>query len=76
MTSTAWQTAVTVLQEATPPDVQGAVQGLASSGGAVASIVGLLLGGVLYFAGMLIMLYNSLKTIAGASDPAWGPILP
>jgi MFS transporter, DHA1 family, tetracycline resistance protein len=43
-----WPSLLAILSQATPPDVQGAVQGLASSGGAVASIAGLLLGGLLY----------------------------
>jgi MFS family permease len=43
-----WPSLMAILSRATAPDVQGAVQGLASSGGAIASIVGLVAGGLLY----------------------------
>ncbi len=43
-----WPSLLSVLSKATEPDVQGAVQGIAGSCGAVASILGMLSGGVLY----------------------------
>ncbi len=43
-----WPSLLALLSRATDHSVQGAVQGFASSTGAVASIVGLLLGGALY----------------------------
>jgi DHA1 family tetracycline resistance protein-like MFS transporter len=43
-----WPSLTAVISKATDPRHQGAVQGLASSVGAVASIVGLLAGGLLY----------------------------
>jgi MFS transporter, DHA1 family, tetracycline resistance protein len=43
-----WPSLLTILSRMTQQRAQGAVQGLASSVGAVASIAGLLLGGVLY----------------------------
>jgi len=43
-----WPSLTAVISKATNPRHQGAVQGLASSVGAVASIVGLLAGGLLY----------------------------
>jgi len=43
-----WPSLLALLSKATAPDVQGAVQGLAGSGAAMASIVGLLAGGMLY----------------------------
>ena len=43
-----WPSLMAIISKATEPDVQGAVQGLASSSGAVASMLGLLIGGLLY----------------------------
>jgi MFS family permease len=43
-----WPSLMSIISKATDRDVQGAVQGLASSAGAVASILGLLVGGLLY----------------------------
>lgn len=43
-----WPSVLAVLSEQAEPEVQGAVQGIASSLGAVASIVGLVAGGLLY----------------------------
>lgn len=43
-----WPSLLALLAKAAGQEVQGAVQGLASSGGAVASIIGMLGGGVLY----------------------------
>lgn len=43
-----WPSLLAILSRTTKPNVQGAVQGFASSTGAVASIAGLLLGGALY----------------------------
>lgn len=43
-----WPSLLAIISMAADHSVQGAVQGLASSGGAVASIVGLLAGGMLY----------------------------
>jgi MFS family permease len=43
-----WPSLLAILSRTTERSVQGAVQGFASSAGAVASIAGLLLGGVLY----------------------------
>lgn len=43
-----WPSLLALISKATNPDAQGAVQGFASSGGAVASIIGLLIGGWLY----------------------------
>jgi DHA1 family tetracycline resistance protein-like MFS transporter len=43
-----WPSLLAILSRTTEPTVQGAVQGFASSTGAVASIAGLLLGGALY----------------------------
>jgi len=43
-----WPSLLAALSRSTEPDIQGAVQGLAGSGGAVASIVGLVAGGVLF----------------------------
>ena len=43
-----WPSLLAILSRATDPRAQGAVQGFASSLGAVASITGLLVGGVLY----------------------------
>ncbi len=43
-----WPSLMAIISKATDPDVQGAVQGFAGSGGAVASILGLLVGGMLY----------------------------
>ena len=43
-----WPSMLSVLAAAAGERLQGAVQGFASSSGAVASILGLLIGGVLY----------------------------
>jgi DHA1 family tetracycline resistance protein-like MFS transporter len=43
-----WPSLMSIISKATDRDVQGAVQGFASSAGAVASMVGLLIGGLLY----------------------------
>ena len=43
-----WPSLMALLSMTTDREEQGAVQGFASSGGAVASIVGLLVGGLLY----------------------------
>ena len=43
-----WPSLLAILSRMTDSSAQGAVQGLASSTGAVASIAGLLLGGALY----------------------------
>ncbi len=43
-----WPSLLATLSKATDQRVQGAVQGIASSSGAVASVIGLLIGGVLY----------------------------
>jgi DHA1 family tetracycline resistance protein-like MFS transporter len=43
-----WPSLLAIISRATDPDLQGAVQGFASSSGAVASITGLLVGGLLY----------------------------
>jgi MFS family permease len=43
-----WPSLLAILSRTTERNVQGAVQGFASSTGAVASIAGLLLGGALY----------------------------
>jgi DHA1 family tetracycline resistance protein-like MFS transporter len=43
-----WPSVLAILSKMTDPRAQGAVQGFASSTGAVASMAGLLLGGVLY----------------------------
>ncbi len=43
-----WPSVVASLSKAAGSEIQGAVQGLASSGGAVASILGLVVGGVLF----------------------------
>lgn len=43
-----WPSLLAVLSKVSPPGVQGAIQGIAGSSSAVASIVGLLVGGVLY----------------------------
>ncbi len=43
-----WPSLLAIISKATNPDTQGAVQGFAGSSGAVASIVGLLVGGLLY----------------------------
>ncbi len=43
-----WPSLLAVISKATDQRVQGAVQGFTSSSGAVASIVGLLVGGILY----------------------------
>jgi MFS family permease len=43
-----WPSLLAILSRTTERSVQGTVQGFASSAGAVASIAGLLLGGMLY----------------------------
>ncbi len=43
-----WPSLMALLSKATDREAQGALQGFASSSGAVASIVGLLVGGLLY----------------------------
>jgi DHA1 family tetracycline resistance protein-like MFS transporter len=45
-----WPSLQAILSRTTDPSAQGAVQGFASSTGAIASIAGLLLGGLLYHA--------------------------
>ena len=58
-----WPSLLAILSRSTSTDVQGAVQGLASSGGAVASIIGLLLGGLLFgFLGSGVFLLAALVT--------------
>ncbi|MDA8016802.1 MAG: MFS transporter [Thermoanaerobaculia bacterium] len=43
-----WPSLLSLLSKAAPPELQGAIQGYAGSGAALASMVGLLLGGLLY----------------------------
>lgn len=43
-----WPSLLSVLSKSTKPDMQGTVQGLSSSSNAIASIVGLVVGGLLY----------------------------
>ena len=60
-----WPSLLALVSMAADSRVQGAVQGLASSGGAVASIVGLLAGGMLYgFAGGAVFLIAAAITVA------------
>ena len=43
-----WPSLMAIISKVAGRDLQGAVQGFASSGGAIASIVGLLVGGLLF----------------------------
>lgn len=59
-----WPSLLAIISMTADGSVQGAVQGLASSGGAVASIVGLLAGGMLYgFAGGAVFLISAAVTV-------------
>jgi MFS family permease len=59
-----WPSLMAILSRATTTDVQGAVQGLASSGGAIASIVGLVVGGLLFgFMGARVFVLSALITV-------------
>ena len=60
-----WPSLMAIISKATDPDVQGAVQGFAGSGGAVASILGLLVGGMLYgYVGAAVFLIAATVTSA------------
>jgi hypothetical protein len=76
-----WPSVVSVLSKHAGTRYQGAIQGLASSSGAVASIMGLLLGGLLYelvseqvfivVAGIIMLVFlSSWRLAAGASESA------
>ena len=60
-----WPSLLAIISMATGRDVQGAVQGFASSSGAVASIIGLFVGGLLYgFVGEWIFIVAGAVTLA------------
>lgn len=53
-----WPSLLAVISKTATPETQGSVQGFASSGGSVASIIGLLLGGLLFeMIGPLVFLF-------------------
>jgi predicted MFS family arabinose efflux permease len=59
-----WPSLLSVLAKAADRDVQGAVQGFAGSVAAVASIIGLLAGGVLYgFLGAYVFMISAVLTL-------------
>ncbi len=71
-----WPSIMAILSKTTDANYQGAVQGVASSVGAVASIAGLLLGGLLFaFIGASVFLISTGLTavvFAGSLVLAWG----
>jgi DHA1 family tetracycline resistance protein-like MFS transporter len=62
-----WPSYLVLLAHGSPPKLQGAVQGLGGSTGSLASIVGTLIGGVLYVTEGVAALYVSATTIAVAT---------
>ena len=59
-----WPSYLVMLSHAGPPESQGAVQGLGSSVGSLASIVGTLAGGVLYVSAGRVAFYVAATVMA------------
>ena len=59
-----WPSFLMMLSEAGPPEMQGAIQGVGSSVGSLASIVGTLAGGLLYVNAGVVAFYVSATAIA------------
>jgi MFS family permease len=62
-----WPSYLMMLSDAGPHESQGAIQGLGSSVGSLASIAGTLVGGVLYVAAGVVAFYVAASVIALAT---------